>query len=307
MLVSLDEKFADFGDISKGLLSGPLSTAVVGNHTYALPLNTNTKVMFWNETMFQAAGLSAAPATTAEFFAALPKLKESNPKGWGFGEPALRGWNVLPWLWSNGGDVLSPDNKTAEGYLNGEASVAIVKQLQDAFVQGLLTGFKPGETPVTEGHAKGTYAMMAEGPWAFAQFKEQFADFKPMAASFPAGKGGSVQVLGGEDIGVLSKEHPQESWEFVKFMVSEEAQVEMGKVGQIPVNLKAMEHPDIQAVGYFAPFLEQLKTSKARPPVASWPQIDDVLNDTFMRIFLQKADVQTTLDDAAKQVNALLQ
>lgn len=306
MLVALDDKFADFGDVSKELLAGPLSTAVVGEHTYALPLNTNTKVMFWNEKMFKEAGLNQAPATMDEFFAALPKLKEKFPQSWGLGEPALRGWNVLPWLWSNGGDVLSPDNKTAQGYLNGDASVEIATKLQQAFAQGLIAGFKPGDAPVTEGHAKDVYGMMAEGPWAFAQFSDQFKDFKPMAAPFPAGKGGSVQVLGGEDIGILSKEHPEESWEFVKFMVSEAAEVEMGKVGQIPVNLKAMENPDIKAISYFAPFLQQLTTSKARPPVSAWPQIDDVLNDAFMRIFLQKADVQKTLDGAAKQVDDLL-
>ncbi|MBO9596889.1 MAG: extracellular solute-binding protein [Cohnella sp.] len=306
MLVALDDKFDDFEEVSKGLLAGPLSTAVIGDRTYALPLNTNTKVMFWNEKMFKEAGLNQAPATMDEFFAALPKLKGKFPQSWGFGEPALRGWNVLPWLWSNGGDVLSPDNTTAQGYLNGAASVEIASKLQQAFTQGLIGGFKPGDTPVTEGHAKDVYGMMAEGPWAFAQFTDQFKDFKPMAASFLAGQGGSVQVLGGEDIGILSKEHPEESWEFVKFMVSEAAEVEMGKVGQIPVNLKAMENPDIKAISYFAPFLEQLKTSKARPPVSAWPQIDDVLNDAFMKIFLQKADVQKTLDGAAKQIDDLL-
>ncbi|HEY0826603.1 MAG TPA: extracellular solute-binding protein [Bacilli bacterium] len=307
LLISLDEEFQDFKEVSSGFLTGPTSTARVGDHYYGLPLNTNTKVLFWNKELFDKAGLTAAPATTEEFFNTLGKLKSANPEAWGFGEPALQGWNILPWLWSNGADVLSPKFDTAKGFINSPAAVSIITKLRDEFKKGGLSGFKQGNTPVTEGHANGTYAMMAEGPWAFAQFQSQFPDFKTMTAPFPQGSTGSIQVLGGEDIGIFSKEHKQESWEFVKFMTSEYAQVEMGKVGQIPVNLKAIDHADIKAIEYFAPFLEQLKTSKARPPIPQWPQIDTVISDSMSAIFLTDRDVQTELDAAADKIDALLQ
>ncbi|MFC5702705.1 extracellular solute-binding protein [Cohnella faecalis] len=306
LLVPLDEQFQDFNDVSKQYLTGPLSTAKVGDHYYGLPLNTNTKVLFWNKDLFEKSGLSAAPATTDEFFANLDKLKASNAKGWGFGEPALQGWNMLPWLWSNGADVLSPNFDTAQGYINSSASIDIITKYRDAFKKGLWSGFKQGDIPVTEGHANGTYAMMAEGPWAFAQFQSQFPNFKAMSAQFPAGSTGSVQVLGGEDIGVFKGDHQQEAWEFAKFMTSEEVQVEMGKVGQIPVNLKALDNADIKKIEYFAPFLEQLKTAKARPPIPQWPQIDTILSDTMNAIFLTDRDVKTQLDAAADKIDALL-
>jgi len=306
LLVALDEEFSDFAEVSKNFLEGPTSTAKVGDHYYALPLNTNTKVMFWNKEWFEQAGLSAAPATTDEFFEALGKLKATNGNGWGFGEPALQGWNILPWIWSNGGDVLSPEFDTAKGYLNSAETVNIITKLRDKYNAGELSGFKQGDIPVTEGHANSTYAMMVEGPWAFAQFQSQFQDFNAMTASFPAGSAGSVQVLGGEDIGIFSKAHKQESWEFIKFLTSEYAQVEMGRVGQIPVNLQAIEHADIKAIDYFTPFLEQLKTAKARPPIAQWPQIDTILSDTMSIIFLSDRDVQAELDAAADKIDALL-
>lgn len=305
-LVPLDGTFADFNDTVSGLLGGPASTAKVGDHYYALPLNTNTKVLFWNDTMLKQAGLSQPPATTDEFFSALEAVKTATPKVWGYGEPGLYGWNVLPWIWSNGGDVLSPDMSTADGYLNGADSVEIITRLQQAYRGGMLAGFKPGDVPVTEGHAKGSYALIAEGPWAVAQFQGQFADFKAQMAPFPAGKAGSVQVLGGEDIGITNTRHQEEAWKFLKFMTSEFAQVEMGKIGQIPVNLAAMENADIKSVDYFAPFLAQLTTAKARPPVAAWPQIDEIINTTMSKIFLKNSDVKTELDEAVKQIDALL-
>lgn len=306
LLVALDEKFADFDETAKELLEGPLSTGKIGDHYYGLPLNTNTKVLFWNEEMLKAGGLDKAPETTDEFFAALAAMKEKSGKVWGFGEPALQGWNILPWIWSNGGDVLSPEMDTAQGYLNSAASVDILTKLRAAVKAGQIAGFKPGDVPVTEGHAQGSYAMMAEGPWAFAQFESQFPDFKANAASFPKGSAGSIQVLGGEDLGIFSKDKQEESWKFVKFLTSEAAQVSMGKVGQIPVNLKAMENSEISGIAYFAPFLEQLKTSKARPPVAAWPQIDTIINDTMSAIFMTDRDIQGELDKAVEQIDALL-
>lgn len=306
LLISLDEKFSDFGDVAKGLLAGPLSTGKVGDHYYGVPLNTNTKVLFWNKDMLAQSGVDKAPETTEEFFQDLGKIKAKYGKVWGFGEPALQGWNVLPWIWSNGGDILSPDNTTADGYLNSPATIDIITKLRDAYKAGQIAGFKPGDVAVTEGHASGSYAMMAEGPWAVAQFKSQFADYKVQMAQFPKGSAGSIQVLGGEDLGIFSKDKQEEAWKFVKFMVSEAAQVEMGKVGQIPVNLAAMNNAEIKAIDYYGPFLEQLKTAKARPAVDVWPQIDGVLSDTMSSIFMTDKDIKSELDAAVGKIDGLL-
>lgn len=308
LLTALDKEFADFDETAQGLLAGPLSTGKIGDHYYGLPLNTNTKVLFWNKEMLEKSGVTQAPETTDEFFDTLAKVKAKYPKGWGFGEPALQGWNILPWIWSNGGDVLSPSMDTADGYLNSQATVDILAKWRKAIKAGQIAGFKPGDVPVTEGHAKNSYAMMAEGPWAFAQFESQFKDYKAMTASFPKGSAGSIQVLGGEDLGIFStsKARQEASWKFVKFMTSENAQVSMGKVGQIPVNLKAMENAEIKQIAYFAPFLEQLKTSKARPPVAAWPQIDTVISDTVTEISMTDHDIKKLLDEAVTKIDALL-
>ncbi|MEK4508531.1 extracellular solute-binding protein [Paenibacillus sp. FSL K6-2524] len=305
LLEPLDQ-FTEFDQIASGLLEGPLSTGKVGDHYYGLPLNTNTKVLFWNKDMLNQSGIEQAPETTDQFLDALAKLKTKYAKSWGFGEPALQGWNVLPWIWSNGGDILSPDYTTAEGYFNGPESVDIITKLKAAYKGDQLAGFKPGDVPVTEGHAGGSYAMMAEGPWAVAQFQSQFPDFTAQMTSFPKGSAGSIQVLGGEDLGIFSKDKKEESWKFVQFMVSESAQVAMGKIGQIPVNLAAMDHAEIKAIDYYAPFLEQLKTSKARPTVEAWPQIDGVLSDTMSSIFMTDSDVKAELDAAVIKIDNLL-
>ena len=79
----------------------------------------------------------------------------------------------------------------------------------------------------------------------------------------------------------------------------------MAKCGQIPVNNKVLASDVVKQADY-APFLEALKTAKARPQVATWTEIDNALQSTMTAIIKDGQDVQSSLDQLAKQVDELL-
>ena len=79
----------------------------------------------------------------------------------------------------------------------------------------------------------------------------------------------------------------------------------MAKCGQIPVNKTALESDTVKNAA-FAPFLEAITTAVARPPVASWSEIDNLLSVAVTDIIVNGADAQTTLDALAAQVDTLL-
>lgn len=91
----------------------------------------------------------------------------------------------------------------------------------------------------------------------------------------------------------------------MKFMTSDFAEEEMAKCGQIPVNKEALDS-DVVANADYAPFLDAITTAKARPPVASWSEIDNELTTAMTSIISEGADVQETLDALATKVDALL-
>ena len=62
----------------------------------------------------------------------------------------------------------------------------------------------------------------------------------------PAGSGGSISVLGGEDIAMFNTANKDGAWKFMKFMTSEYAQEEMAKCGQIPVSTAALESQTVK-------------------------------------------------------------
>ena len=307
ILVPLDKDMSDFSEVSGNLLDSAMSTGFVKGNYYAMALNTNTKILFYNEQALADAGI-AVPTTMDELYAAAAKLSGTNANGqqvWGLNEPALSGWNVLPYIWSNGGAITNDDYTKATGYLNSEATVATIQKFADMYKDGQFTGFNSGDIPMTDGFGTGRYMMLLEGPWKTAEMDGAYPDFKYGTSDMPAGAAGSHSVLGGEDIAMFKGADSEGAWLFMKFMTSEFAQEEMAKCGQIPVNKIALESATVKEAP-FAPFLSAITTAVARPPVAAWSEIDNLLSVAVPDIIVNGADAQATMDALAAQVDALL-
>ena len=75
--------------------------------------------------------------------------------------------------------------------------------LADLYAQGAITGWNSGDIPMTDGFGTGRYMLLLEGPWKIAEMQGASPDFAYGTAPMPAGKGGSVSVLGGEDISMV--------------------------------------------------------------------------------------------------------
>ncbi len=259
ILVALDEEMADFADVSGQLLDSAMSTAVIGGHYYALALNTNSKIVFYNTAMLEAADVKV-PTTMDEWVEAIKKLSGENANGqqvWGWNEPALAGWNICPFIWSFGGSLTNEDQTAATGYINSPATVKAIETFAELVKAGGITGFNAGDIPMTDGFGTGRYAMMLEGPWKSAELAGAYPDVAYGTAPIPAGEGGSISVLGGEDIAMFNSANKEAAWKFMQFMTSEYAETEMAKCGQIPVNKAALESETVKAADY-APFIEAI-------------------------------------------------
>ena len=307
ILVALDEEMPNFAEVSGKLLDSAMSTAIINGHYYALALNTNSKIVFYNKAMLEAAGVSI-PATMEEWIEAVKKLSGENAKGqqvWGWNEPALAGWNICPFIWSFGGALTNEDQTIATGYINGPATVKAVETFAELVKAGAITGFNAGDIPMTDGFGTGRYAMMLEGPWKSAELAGAYPDVAYGTAPIPAGEGGSISVLGGEDIAMFNTPNKEAAWKFMQFMTGEYADTEMAKCGQIPVNRAALESDTVKAADY-APFIEAIQTAKARPTVAAWSEMDNGLQVAMNAVVTGEKTAQEAMDELAVAWDALL-
>ena len=307
ILVALDEEMADFADVSGQLLDSAMSTAVIGGHYYALALNTNSKIVFYNTAMLEAANV-VVPTTMDEWVDAVKALSGENANGqqvWGWNEPALAGWNICPFIWSFGGSLTNEDQTVATGYINSPATVKAIEAFAELVKAGCITGFNAGDIPMTDGFGTGRYAMMLEGPWKSAELAGAYPDVAYGTAPIPAGEGGSISVLGGEDIAMFNSANREAAWKFMRFMTGEYAETEMAKCGQIPVNKAALESDTVKNADY-APFIEAIQTAKARPTVAAWSEMDNDLQVAMNAVVTGEKTAKEAMDELAVAWDLLL-
>ena len=303
----LDQKMSDYQALAAKDYPGSVATNKFGGHFYGLPLDANTRVQIANPAALKKAGITAPPASFDELKAAAPKLKAEKISV--FADSKLQGWDVYPWIWSAGGSVTNDDQTKATGYLNSPQSVAGVQMLADLYRAGsipkLIIGDK-GAVQTSDGLPKGIYATILDGPWMTGIWAGQYPKFKPVYAPVPAGPGGSVSVVGGEDIVMASASKHQAAAEtFIRFTQSADFQLAMAKTGQMSV-VSALSDQEAAASPELEPFIKQLVTARSRPSVPQAPQIDTDLANELTAAFQGKQTVQQALDKAAAEIDPLL-
>jgi len=307
VLVPLSDVMEDFQQLADATYPGVLATNLYKGKYYGLPLDTNTRVLVTSQEALDAAGLSAPPATFDELKAMAAALEGSGISV--FADGGLGGWNIFPWLWSGGGEITDPDLTKASGYLDSAENVATVQMLVDLYQAGQIPNLiigNQGATGTSDGLPSLEYATILDGPWMAGIWGEQYPDFTPIYAPVPAGPGGSISVVGGEDIVMtIGAENQEAALEFIRFTQSEDFQIEMAKTGQMVV-IPAFAAKQAEVSPFFAPFSEQLVTAKSRLAIAAGSQVDGILNGALVPAFEGEVSVQDALTSAAVQIDALL-
>src|SRR2546427_3287611 len=302
----LDKLMPDFKKLAKVVYPGSLATNYYKGHYYGLPLDTNTRVEMYNADALAAAGISSPPATFAQLRADAPKLKAKGIAV--FADGGTGGWNILPWIWSGGGSLTNNTYTKATGYLNSAKTVAAVQLLVDLYKAGAIPDLiigNQGALGTEDGLAQGKYATILDGPWMFPIFAKAYPSFHLQTRLVPAGPGGSVSVVGGEDIVITqSSKHKAAAEQFARFMRPPRAQTQKAHAGPRPVR------PDVtkqltKIKAYYGIFSKQLKTARPRTPSPNWPKIDTILGNAVASA-LKGASTEAALTDAAHQIDALL-
>lgn len=300
------DSYPGFKQVKSTTFPGPLATNFLNGKYYGLPLSTNTQVFTYHTDALAMAGLSSPPKTMDEFrqYAAAFKGKKDR---YAFAPGGPYTWAMLPWFWSLGGRITNDDYTKASGFLNGAGSVAALEAMAQLYKDGVWAPTLLGGQPGTwDGFKTVQYGAVLEGPWFNAILGGELGT-KMVSAPLPAGPGGSISVVGGEDIVIFaSSKRKQAAWEFVKFALSDQAQIAMAKTGQMPVTTSASASDVMKQTGYYEAYVTQLATAMPRTPVPAWNKIDSILGTAFESVFRGEAPAKQALDRAAAEIDGLL-
>lgn len=300
-IAALDD-FAGFPELKDTFLSGPLSTNIYQGKYYSLPLDTNCKAAVVNLNVMKEIGLTEAPATLEEFLTAAEKSDKPLLNVSSVGD-----WDFCLYIWLFGGSITDDGFTKASGYLDSQATIDAVTKLLELNKNKLLAIKEvDGSVDAWDGITTGEYAMFFEGPWFFGSYDER-AQAGIVPATIPTYNGQSASVVGGENIAVFkTSEYKNEAYEFAKFMTSEEVQLEMLKVGQLPVLKSLVSNAAVTENPVWSVYMKQLETAKSRIPSPYKTDIEDAFKNAMTNIFVNGADIKTELQSAATTIDGIL-
>ena len=172
-------------------------------------------------------------------------------------------------------------------------------------IPNLITG-NQGAKSTSDGLPGGVYASILDGPWMQGIWTGQYPDFKPIYSPVPAGDGGSVSVVGGEDIVLTSSsKHQDAAMKFIRFTQSEKFQIAMVETGQMTV-VPAFASQQATIAPFFGTFANQLKTAKSRLAIPQASKVDTILSTDLTPAFTGTTTVKDALTKAAGEIDGLL-
>ncbi|MBI4574964.1 MAG: sugar ABC transporter substrate-binding protein [Planctomycetes bacterium] len=201
-----------------------------------------TMVLYYNEDLFDRSG-EPYPGDHWDwegFRGAAERLTRGADGGraraqtWGFVVETWTGeW--LPWLWQNGGEVLSEDGRR---WLLGDPEYVDRNAEALQFLADLMVGDRPVAPPpsvtadqgTSEAFQSGQVAMCTYGRWMSMQFRH-VEDFDWDVAPLPRGRERSTTLFTVAYAVSARTGRPREAWELVRALTGEAGQRATGHAG----------------------------------------------------------------------------
>ncbi len=293
---------------------------------YAFPKGCTPLMVYYNKRLFRAAGVPPpGPDWTWDDFLAAAKALTRDDDG--DGTPEVYGtaftnyyYYWIPWIWSAGGDVVSPDGTRATGFLDAPATLSAFRWLiglrtvyrvaPDAgtWVQEEKTGSRNAL------FVNGNIAMIVDGHWRMPRFLPAIASgaLELGVAPLPRHSSGpSVNVLyeSGWCVPVTTA-HPVEAAGLAAFMAGEIAcRIRSQSHLELPsVRTVAEEVVAADSTGMESAFLRAMPV--CRQPWGSiierFSEVEWTLQDALDEAMVHGNPLETTMKEAAVRIDGQL-
>ncbi len=238
--LNLAHRFADLTDMIKALpygdklIPGHIVIGTFEQRKYAVPFSVDVSVLFYNKGLFRKAGLSpdSPPKTWAEVVKDAQRIKSLGKDYYGFyftgaGSGAYA-FTWLPAIWASGGDIFSPDAKSAT------IDTPIVRDALKYYKEMVDKRLVPEGASVDTGanwvapFLTGKVGMLINGPSTIALLKKEHPEIDFGVTLIPGKTGGTGSFTGGDDIAISrNSKNIAAAWKFLSFMLSDEVQLEL--------------------------------------------------------------------------------
>ncbi|HEX9033101.1 MAG TPA: ABC transporter substrate-binding protein [Streptosporangiaceae bacterium] len=297
---------------------GEREVATVNGKVIGIPALVDNLAVVYNKALFAKAGLPApSPGWTwSQFMADARKLTSPAIKQYGTAyvtpgsEDTVWHWEAL--LWEAGGQILNSANTKAA--FDSQAGLTSLETLRTMAVTDHSMYLDPADSAYANLFNSGKIGMVVTGPWDLSAFPSVHYGVQVMP-QYP-GTGGGHQTISGPDNWVIFNNGSAQVSAAEKFLLwlTAPAQVKAFSLatGDLPTRQSVASAPGFSqqmntALPGVSAFVANLgEVRQARPQIATYPQISQVLGTMIVSVLLGKAQPKAALDQAAAKVNQIL-
>lgn len=291
---------------------------------YSLPMEATNLALIYNKDMFKAAGLDPEqpPKTWDDLYEFSKKLtidknKDGNFEQVGFFVPVFpssgsrNGWMVWqfrPFIWQAGGEIIEADQSKV--IFDSKEAISALSLWQKLFKEQKLSTFT---SDFDMAFVSKQLAMAMDGPWSLPRYKDLMKNLNWAFAPLPAGPSKQATIVGGEYLAIFKQsKHPNEAWQFIKWIISPEAQAQWAmSSGYLPIRRAVAKIPEFQKYLSENPnykvFVDQMEVGQAERSIDyGGMQITRYLGEAIENVTLGKGDPREELTKSAAKSNKIL-
>ncbi|MBL0385068.1 extracellular solute-binding protein [Tumebacillus sp. ITR2] len=278
--------------------------------TWGIPQGFTTTALFYRTDWLQQAGYDHPPKNWAEFEDLAKKMTHNHHYGF-----ALVGDNSMdttmfwtPFLWQNGGELLSKDLKKAT--FNSYAGIQALQFYVDLYRKDHAAPDSALSTKRNDANklfTNGIAGMTTTGPWFFSEIKRDKPDLPFAVAPYPVGKQAATLATTDHIVMLKSAKNKQACWKWIDFVTNpQNSQAWNQTIGFIPYRKSGLAALANTSDPNFKVLLNEVQNAHAYPTLPDWPQIDDEIANAVQTALAGKKAPKEALDDAAKKVDEIL-
>jgi multiple sugar transport system substrate-binding protein len=312
----LDDYYTGGAHDSAGLPKTAVNASLYDGKNYGVPFDIATTMMYYNKTMFKAAGLDPdkPPTTWDEFSAMVPKLTvtpsgAAKPSQYAIALADHETVDMYPqFLWNTGGGIVSADNKKST--LDSPATLKALNYWVDLVKDKQASPIGLSGADADKLFSTGKAAIEINGPWATTGFKDAGIDYgvtRPFA-----GPNGNALLADVETMALPAKDDAatkKAAYQWFQYWTSNASQKTWSEGAGFPP-LRSAVNSQITGNPYPAIFGAKDVVDSSRLLLPGLQSGATIMNDVFYPSLQKALNGDGSVDDvfaaASKQVQANL-
>ncbi|WP_371018096.1 ABC transporter substrate-binding protein [Pseudalkalibacillus sp. JSM 102089] len=311
---------SDYISNKADLLPSIIQQGTYNDQLYAVGYSESGVGIFYNKKMLEEAGVDLATLPTVE-----------EPWNWNefmdlnetlinkYDQPAIdmglkdqSEWLMYaftPFLWSQGGNIVSEDASKATGFFNDENAVKAMSFIQEMVEKGYTT-----KTPVEKGFQTGKYPMMMTGSWTIAEMNSSYPDVDYGVMPYPTSPDTNelISPSGSWQYAMSATTDKEEAaGALIDFLTKTEALTKISIENSVlPAATSVIEEIREEVSPQMQVLIDQnSKTAHPRPVLPSYPKVSRTFQETISDVtyFEENQDIQKLLDTKSSQIDKALQ